>query len=140
MIDLKQYIEESLLDDFDKIASNQNPEEEVIKFLQDNYYGHINTYTIHLGENGKYVVDVNGDLSPKKNKLKTLTNGMFEFNQVWGSVDFQGLNITSLEGSPKVVYGSFDCSRCQNLTSLEGSPKVVYGSFDCSQCKKLTSL
>ena len=37
MIELKQYIEESLLDDFDTLANNINPRDEIIRFLKTNY-------------------------------------------------------------------------------------------------------
>ena len=48
-----------------------------------------------------------------------------------GNIDIEDLEITSLEGSPKTITGSFKC-RGNELTSLEGAPEEVTGSFDCS--------
>jgi len=31
----------------------------------------------------------------------------------------------------KTVQGNFWCSHTKNLTSLQGAPETVYGSFDC---------
>ena len=53
--------------------------------------------------------------------------------------------LTSLEGGPQSVGGSFNCNnhapstRNNQLTSLEGCPQSVGGSFNCSY-NKLTSL
>lgn len=55
-----------------------------------------------------------------------------------GSIDCKGLGLTSLEGAPEKVEGSFFCHYNQ-LTSLEGAPKEVKGTFDCSY-NELTSL
>ncbi len=46
--------------------------------------------------------------------------------------------LESLEGSPKVVRGNFNCSDNQ-LTSLEFSPEEIGNNFNCSN-NKLTSL
>ena len=55
-----------------------------------------------------------------------------------GDIDVNDLNLTSLEGSPKVINGNFFCYNNQ-LTSLEGSPEVINGSFFCYN-NQLTSL
>lgn len=49
--------------------------------------------------------------------------------------------LTSLEGCPKIVNGSFNCSH-NLLTSLEYAPKEVKGNFDCSnnELKSLDNL
>ena len=41
------------------------------------------------------------------------------------------VSITSLEGSPRVVDGDFNCSQT-DITSLKGCPEEVGGSFGCS--------
>lgn len=141
MMDLKQYIEESLLDDFDTIASKQDAEAEIKQYLRDNYFGcKDDCIQMRLGEDGKYIVDLYNDLTPRKIKLKELTNGLFVFGTIWGCVDFEGTQITSLEGSPRKVQGFFDCSHCPNLTSLEGSPDYIRDSFYCTGNSKLKSL
>ena len=141
MIDLKQYIEESLLDDFDAIASRMDVEAEIKQYLQANYFGckddHIE---MRLGEDGKYIVDLRNDLTPRKVKLKEITNGLFVFGTIYGCVDFEGTQISSLEGGPREVQGFFDCSHCLNLKSLEGAPDFVRDSFYCNSNSKLKSL
>ena len=52
---------------------------------------------------------------------------------------YKPIEISSLEGCPKIVKGNFNCSK-NNLTSLEGGPEVVEGIFDCSQNKLETLL
>lgn len=47
-------------------------------------------------------------------------------------------HLTSLKGGPKVVKGYYDC-RDNNLTSLEGAPEIVGDRFDCGH-NNLTSL
>ena len=128
---------ESLLDDFDTIASKIDPEDTIIQYLQANYFGCKKEYVeMKLGEDGKYIVNLYNDLTPRKIKLKEITNGMFVFGVIRGSVDFEGTQISSLEGSPREVQGFFDCSYCPNLKSLEGGPKMVDGAFYCTNCGK----
>lgn len=132
---------ESLLDDFDTLASKQDAEAEIKQYLRDNYWGCKDDYIeMRLGEDGKYIVDLYNDLTPRKIKLKEITNGLFVFGVIHGCVDFEGTQISSLEGSPREVQGFFDCSYCPNLTSLEGSPDFIRDSFYCTSNSKLKSL
>jgi hypothetical protein len=141
MIELKQYIEESLLDDFDTLASKIDAEDAIKQYLRNNYWGCKDDYIeMRLGEDGKYIVDLYNDLTPRKIKLKEITNGLFVFGTIRGCVDFEGTQISSLEGSPREVQGFFDCSYCPNLTSLEGAPDYVRDSFYCTGNSKLKSL
>ena len=48
-------------------------------------------------------------------------------------------NLTSLKYAPEIVEGSFYCSY-NNLTSLEGAPKIVKGIFNCYNNPKLYEL
>lgn len=57
-----------------------------------------------------------------------------------GDLTVSDYDIVSLEGSPKEVGGTFDCSYCDSLVSLEGCPNEVGGYFSCSRCKSLVSL
>jgi len=57
-----------------------------------------------------------------------------------GDIIVNGMNLTSLEGSPKNVTGYFSCSNNQTLSSLKGAPENVKGSFWCSNNPELTSL
>jgi LysR family hydrogen peroxide-inducible transcriptional activator len=46
--------------------------------------------------------------------------------------------LTSLEGSPREIYGNFECHD-NRLTSLEGGPERVLNRYDCGH-NQLTSL
>ena len=48
-------------------------------------------------------------------------------------------SITSLEGCPQNIE-ALSCSYCKNLTSLQGAPRKLNGSFECAECTGLTSL
>lgn len=48
-------------------------------------------------------------------------------------------SLTSLEGLPKKISGSFDCQGCSSLKDLKGAPKVG-ASFSCEDCYNLESL
>jgi hypothetical protein len=47
-------------------------------------------------------------------------------------VDCSERRLTSLEGSPAIVHGSFNCEK-NKLTSLVGAPGKVGGDFSCGQ-------
>jgi Leucine-rich repeat (LRR) protein len=53
-------------------------------------------------------------------------------------LDLNQSQLTSLEGCPKEIDGSFFCAK-NKLTSLEGGPEKINGYFSCSG-NKLTSL
>lgn len=134
MKDLKQYIEESLLNDFDTLANNIDARGEVLQFIKDTY----NTpskfrVSAKPQANGKYLVNVTGNVSFKKSwNTEYLTNGLFEFGRVTGSV-LLGVNtksgrgsLKSLEGAPREIVGEFNISG-QALTSLENCPQTIRG-------------
>jgi len=81
-------------------------------------------------------IDVDGDVNLRWRGLKQLP---LTFNKVEGYFDFDGNNLTTLEGCPKKVYGDFYCPR-NKLTSLEHSPKIAEGDFYCVGNDYLTSL
>jgi len=62
----------------------------------------------------------------------------FNFREVTGQYSCSGLELTSLEGSPRIVTGTFDCTE-NNLTSLKGAPEIAKGNFRC-RANRLTSL
>lgn len=130
---------ESLLDDFENIASRVDPRLEVEKFLQDNYTGMFVVSKKPI--NGVYEVYGKSIIQVKNKKLDKLTNDLF----VWDSVQRDFIctgcrKLQSLEGAPKKVGGSFDITGCIELTSLEGGPKEVGDNFSCSVCIELKSL
>jgi len=57
-----------------------------------------------------------------------------------GDIDVSNLELTSLEGRPENVIGSFWCYSNPKLTSLKAGTKNVTGNFSCSNNPKLTSL
>lgn len=83
----------------------------------------ITNYTINNG-----VVDVDGSVYLDYCKLTELP---LKFGTVTGWFNCSRNLLTSLEGSPKVVYGSFSCNN-NRLTSLEGGPENVGFKFICS--------
>jgi len=62
----------------------------------------------------------------------------FNFREVTGQYSCSGLELTSLEGSPRIVTGTFDCTE-NNLTSLKGAPEIAKGNFRC-RANQLKSL
>ena len=80
-------------------------------------------------------VDVDGSVYLDYCKLTELP---LKFGTVTGWFNCSRNLLTTLEGSPKVVYGSFTCNN-NRLTSLEEGPENVGFEFVCSM-NKLTTL
>ena len=70
----------------------------------------------------------------KDTKYGNLTGQFYE-----GNINVVGMNLDSLEGAPKKVYGYFFCEK-NNLKNLNSGPDIVRGNFSCSSNKKLESL
>lgn len=148
MRDLQDYIVEGIFDidnNINNIDKNidKNFKDQIKQFLKDNFIGHSKCKISKTPNiDGKYEVSCKGDVEVKyKNKITSLTNGMF----IWTKVDgtfycWWCKSLMSLEGAPKEVGGSFHCERCDLLTSLEGAPEKIDGDFNCRNCKSLTSL
>lgn len=130
---------ETLLDDFDTIASNMDPMDAVKKFLYDNYTGN---YVISKKPvNGKYEVYGKSDIKVRNSKIEYLTNGLFVWDSVARNFICSGCRrLKSLEGAPRKVGDSFDISGCIELESLKGGPEKVGYNFSCSSCINLKSL
>jgi len=60
---------------------------------------------------------------------------VIQFNHVHGHFVCAKMEMTSLEGCPKIVDRYFDCS-LNHLRSLKGAPQKVKGYFDCRDNKK----
>lgn len=91
----------------------------------------IKEYTINTDGS----IDVDGNVYIRNLDLGKLP---LKFNIVHGSFDCSYNNLTTLDGSPKVVGGFFNVSD-NNLTSLIGGPVNVKYSYVCSN-NGLTSL
>ena len=144
MKELKDIVLESLLDDEDDImnAGVEVVKDSIKKWIFDHYLVIKSSVRILKKPNkdGKFIVNADHAIFRYNSKSDHLTNGLF----VWGTIKNQfvckGSNIVSLEGAPKKVGHSFDCSECERLTSLEGAPEKVTGDFKCSWCKSLKDL
>lgn len=107
-------------------------------YINNNYNISGNLTFEHV--NGICVVNCDGDVEVKNQKIEKLTDGF-----VWGNIDghFDCSccdMLELLEGCPKYVGGNFDCSYCENLISIKGSPEKVGEDFVCSHCNNLESL
>ena len=131
MKNLKDYIKESILGDWEDIDVTKDIKSEIKQFLKDNYKGRFSITLV----GGKYIVNSKKNVEIKNKKVTSLTNGMFEFGKVGGDFDCMYCNsLKSLEGAPKEVGRDFDCRDCYSLTSLEGAPEKVGGDFICRFC------
>ena len=143
MINLKNYIIESIFDIEDNIDNmDESIREEIKHFLKDNFKTN-STYQISKKPNkdGKFEVSSNGYIEVKNEDITSLTNGLFIWTNIQGNFICSDCeSLISLEGAPEKVDGDFFCNDCNSLTTLEGAPKEVGGYFNCSRCDSLTSL
>lgn len=165
MKDLKQYIEESLLDDFDTLTNNMDPRDEIKQFLKNNYLNSPSKFVISKepNEKGLYEVKCNESMIKVSKNFTCVTNGMFEFvNRPQKKIKFYcgwGGNLESLEGLPKEIeylqimhapmrslkdikgwpdkIEDFTLWSCPNLVSLEGGPKYVEDRIRVEACGKI---
>lgn len=150
MKSLKEYINESILDDFDEIEKTVDPRGQVIQFLEDNYIWGCNikpdAFKISKkpNKNGKYEVKLIVKFCPfliidSRYTQEYLTNNLFVFTE--GNFSIRSNNkLKDLTGFAEKFNGSINIIGCDNLTTLEGLPKNVNGEFKCVSCHKLTSL
>ena len=138
MINLKNYIIESILDIEDNIDNmDESIKDQINQFLKDNFKTN-STYQISKKPNkdGKFEVSSNGYIEVKNEDITSLTNRLFIWTNIKGNfICSDCASLISLKGAPKEVGGYFNCSRCDSLTSLEGAPKEVGGDFYCRSCK-----
>ena len=109
MLNLKEYIKESILDDEEVVFNDAGVKSEIEKFIKDNYKCVQFTISNKPNRDGKFVVDGKTIQVVNKN-ITSLTNNLF----IWGKVN-----------------GYFDCHDCKSLISLKGAPEKVRGNFDC---------
>ena len=135
MKSIKNYLNESLLDD-DDIYLSKTDDEIIKKYINDNY-----TITGNLTISKDFTVDCTGGVTVDNKSIESLTNGMFRWGKVKTYFDCgECKNLTSLEGAPKEVGGSFYCDHCDKLETLEGAPEKVNEDFWCNDCNNLKSL
>ena len=143
MINLKNYIIESIFDIDDNIDNiDESIKDQIKQFLNDNFKN-ASKYKISEKPNkdGKFEVSSNSDVRVKNKQITSLTNGLFIWTNIKGDFICNHCNsLISLEGAPEEVSGNFDCFSCHLLPSLEGAPKEVGGDFSCEWCNSLISL
>ena len=127
------------------VTSNFNPEEKIWKYKGSEVIAHIYKPIVALTnvdeisswlkkhEIRKFTilkdnsVNVHGDVR-LGDKLANLLKLPLNFNIIEGDFDIGDNELTSLEGSPKKVTGSFMAHK-NEIFSLKGGPKEVGGSF-----------
>lgn len=145
MKNLKDILESSVLGDIDDRINNMDDETikvTIREFVDRTYFcrQHI-AISAKPNKDGKYVLTASAAVNVRDLQIESLTNGMFVWGTVYGSFDCSHCeNLKSLEGSPKEVQGYFSCNRCTSLKSLENGPKRVSGPYVCSECDSLESL
>ena len=143
MINLKEYISESLFDIDDNIDNiDESIKDQIKKFLKDNFDGaSLCKISNKPNDDGKYEVSSSKNIKAKNKKITSLTNGLFIWTTVGGEFNCEYCkSLKSLEGAPKEVGGNFVCDYCDSLISLEGAPEKIGGWFSCESCDSLTSL
>lgn len=157
--DLRVYCEESGTD-YDEVCKMLNLKPSGLSKLSSKVISILNK---SLGENnwelneetgkiditGRYVslqgsdIIVNGELAEgiefgTCNSLQARGKGITSLKgfpvEVKGDFNIAGNDLSSLEGCPKIVNSTFDCSENKKLTSLKGGPEVVRGDYNASRC------
>lgn len=107
-------------------------------YINNNYNISGNLTFEHV--NGVCVVNCDGDVEVKNQKIEKLTDG-FVWGTIKGNFDCSWCDMLELlEGAPKEVGENFDCSYCENLISIKGSPEKVGEDFICTRCNNIESL
>jgi hypothetical protein len=119
--------------------------EQVIDFLKSNYNYiespkyNINKWYISEKPNKKGLFEVYSKSSLGilllNFNIETLTNGLFEFTECESFICAGAKYLKSLEGSPRIVKETFNCSNCNRLKTLKDCPKEAK-TFFCQNCGK----
>ena len=133
-------LRESLLDNDLVEKTDKYIKDDIEAFLKENYVG-VFKISKKPNKDGKYEASSTNDIKVKNQKITSLTNGAF----IWTTVDGSFIvrycdSLNSLEGAPKEVGKTFNCSKCGALISLKGAPEKVGWSFNCANCSSLKSL
>ena len=117
--------------------------EQVIDFLKSNYIdspiSSNNKWNVSEKPNKKGLFEVYSNSSLGilliNFNIETLTNGLFEFTECENFICGGAMHLKSLEGAPRIVKGTFNCSNCKSLKTLKGCPKEAK-TFFCQHCGK----
>lgn len=159
---LRNIFEGSLLADIEdtlEIGDTQVSHKLIQEYLEQNYNGKWRI-SKRPDKDGKYIVNSGGEIKTKCFINQKLTNDLFKWGKVKTFIITNPVNITTLEGAPKIV-DVFRCSYADklndltgapeeitssfiishsNIKSLKGLPKKIYGSLYCNDCKYLKDL
>lgn len=132
---------ESLLDDFDILANNINPIQEIKNFISQNYILHKDIDKLikiskKPNKDGLYEVEILDALAASdwNHQIEYLTNGLFIFTKSkFGFQLFDCSKLKSIEGCPKEVGQDFLLCKCPILTKWndieKDFPKKIGGNF-----------
>ena len=81
---------------------------------------------------GKFIVTTAYIETKTLTDISSLTNGLFKFGPCETLEIVNVRKLTSLEGAPQEVERDCKIRICPDLKSLEGGPKNIKGSFECS--------
>ena len=81
-------------------------------------------------------ITIGADLTLTRCNLKSL-NGVPK--KIYGSFECSNNHFKDFTGGPEFVYGNFICYDCNKLESIKGLPKFIKEDLSCYDCKKLTN-
>ena len=140
--DLRVYCEESGTD-YDEVCKMLNLKPSGLSKLSSKQISILNS---SLGESSWELNEDTGKIDIVGSYV-TMGKDLFVNGELAEGIEFgtaktlvaRGRGITSLKGFPTEVNGDLTISS-NDLSSLEGCPKIIYGTFDCSDNQKITSL
>ena len=144
MKELRTYINESIFDvddNIDKVDVNTKIHK-TQEYLSKYYCKSKWDISKKLNNEGKVEVSSNDNvLARHESGIRTLTNEYFVFKTIHGNFDVsECLDLETLKGAPKIIYGDFCCYDCPSLKRLDTDTIQVTGNFDISNCTELESL
>lgn len=110
--------------------------DERIQWCQDNLVGDIS-----------YEIDNNNRLIAHGNIIfvDALQEMKYKIDELYGNFETENAinrrygQLKSLKNMPTIIHGKFNVSMNKGLTSLEGGPETVYGTYWCSNCSLKTA-
>ena len=124
---LKEYLNESLLDDFGEQSKDAAKRHAIESWLEKNHVSaNRNRWPLKYKINKDYTIDTDIFLYVGEGNFPEF----IQFNKCNGNFLVSNGNMTSLRGCPQYVRGNFDCSD-NFLKTLDGGPRTVKGSYFC---------
>ena len=135
---------EGVFDVDDNIENmGESLKKDIADFIENTYANTVGKVKYDISKepnkDGKFEVELWGDVYVKNGSIEHLTNGRFIFTTCYGTFDCSDCDIESLEGCPQWVK-NFLCSGCNFIKDLKGGPQTVRGSYTCDSCNTLKNL